>query len=107
MIPLDYCSISELQSPTADKYQFELIGNIECFTNKVPHAFCCVTVVFVGLTLRTRYQVARYVIFDDNEAQVREWMKIVRYKCANCCTPSPSAISLAFALSIFLTHGRV
>jgi hypothetical protein len=55
----------------------------------------------LGLTLRTRCQVARYVIFDDNEAQVREWMKIVRYKCANCCTPSPSAISLAFALSIF------
>ncbi|ELR12620.1 RhoGAP domain containing protein [Acanthamoeba castellanii str. Neff] len=62
VIPLDYCSISELQSPTADKYQFELIGNIECFSNKV----------------------ARYLIFDDNEAQVREWMKIVRYKCANC-----------------------
>ncbi len=48
MIPLDYCSISELQSPTADKYQFELIGNIECFTNKVPHSFCCVPVVFVA-----------------------------------------------------------
>jgi hypothetical protein len=47
VIPLDYCSISELQSPTADKYQFELIGNIECFSNKVPYA-CRVTVVFVA-----------------------------------------------------------
>jgi len=65
LIPLEYCSISQIQNLSADrvnKFMFELLGNVDCFTNRIPH----------------------YLIFEENEAQVREWMKIISYKCANC-----------------------
>ncbi len=42
---------------------FDLKGSIECFGQKV----------------------GTYIISDDNEAQIREWMKVLRAKCSNFC----------------------
>jgi hypothetical protein len=65
ILALEYTSITELQNlsgPSGQKFMFELILNPNSFSGKVAH----------------------YIIFDENEAQVREWMKVLRYKCSNC-----------------------
>ncbi|KAL6066863.1 Rho GTPase activating protein 24 [Balamuthia mandrillaris] len=62
IIALEYCTISELHTDEKGGFTFELHSKAaDSFSGK-------------------QYT---YILSDENEANVREWMKFLRYKCAN------------------------
>eukprot|EP01087_Luapelamoeba_hula_P013924 TRINITY_DN4016_c0_g1_i2.p1 TRINITY_DN4016_c0_g1~~TRINITY_DN4016_c0_g1_i2.p1 ORF type:complete len:647 (+),score=72.62 TRINITY_DN4016_c0_g1_i2:372-2312(+) len=69
---------SESTDDASRRYQFELHINAHlCFAPKNHRS---------------------YIISDDNEAQVREWAKVLHYKCANCSDKRLFEVSLEKAI---------